>query len=126
MSISRKPYLIRAMHEWIGDSQLTPHLVVDAAVDGVQVPPEHISDGKIVLNIGANATQQLQLGNDAISFETRFNGRAYPIFLPCEAVLGIYARETGEGMIFTADDADGDGGDDTPAPPRPPTLKVVK
>lgn len=144
MPTSRKPYLIRAMHEWICDNDLTPHLVVDAEIEGVVVPRDRVADGKIILNIGGNATEALQLGNELISFATRFSGTIHSVQVPCDAVLGIYARETGEGMIFTEDS--GDGGDDDksgkrpdngahkgpdkpgkePSGPRRPTLKVVK
>lgn len=130
MTIPRKPYLIRAMHEWICDSDLTPHLVVDATADNVSVPQDHVDDGKIILNVSHSATRGLALGNSLIAFETRFGGRAIQIEVPCAAVLGIYARETGEGMIFTGEDApdDPDGGVNPDAPgPRPrPALKVVK
>ena len=130
MSISRRPYLIRAIHEWICDSEFTPHIVVDATRDDVTVPPDHVSDGKIILNIGAQATEGLSLGNETISFAARFSGNVFSVRVPCEAVLGIYAVETGEGLIFTADglspgpDDDDDGGG-TDEPDRP-TLKVVK
>lgn len=129
MAISRKPYLIRAMHEWICDSRYTPHIVVDAQTEGVEVPGEHVSDGKIILNVSDSATEGLHLGNDTISFATRFGGRVHSVRLPTAAVLGIYARETGEGMIFTSEEPgpdDGDGGDDGPSPPERPNLKIVK
>lgn len=120
------------MHEWICDNDLTPHIVIDANVDGVTVPRDQVSDGKLILNVGGRATEALQLGNENISFATRFNGTIHSVMLPCESILGIYARETGEGMIFT-DDATGDGsdnptpdGDDTPPAPSRPKLKVVK
>lgn len=128
MSISRKPYLIRAMHEWIGDSHYTAHIVVDAQFEGVRVPLQHVNDGKIILNISPGATEGLSLGNDTISFATRFGGRVHAVRLPANAVLGIYARETGEGMIFT-DDGTGpepDGDDSGPERPDRPQLKVVK
>lgn len=128
MAISRKPYLIRAMYEWICDSHYTPHIVVDARPEQVQVPPQHVSDGKIILNISESATEGLRLGNETISFATRFGGRVHSVRLPASAVLGIYARETGEGMIFT-DEGEGPapgGDDDGPGPPDRPTLKVVK
>ncbi|MDH3588778.1 MAG: ClpXP protease specificity-enhancing factor [Gammaproteobacteria bacterium] len=132
-STSRRPYLIRAMHEWICDNDLTPHIVIDAEIDGVSVPGDHVTDGKIILNIGSRATESLDLGNETISFSTRFAGSAHSVRMPCNAVLGIYARETGEGMIFTDDTSDDapdnegpdDGGDPPNAPGRP-TLKVVK
>ncbi len=133
MSSSRKPYLIRAMHEWINDNDYTPHIVIDAGVEGVTVPRDHVTDGKIILNIGGRATEALHLGNETISFATRFSGTIHSVRLPCSAVLGIYARETGEGMIFTSDETDDsppepgtDGPDDDNTPPDRPSLKVVK
>ncbi|MBT8136901.1 MAG: ClpXP protease specificity-enhancing factor [Gammaproteobacteria bacterium] len=128
-STSRRPYLIRAMHEWICDNQFTPHLVIDATADGVTVPDDHVSEGKIILNISDRATEALHLGNETISFATRFSGSVHSVRLPCKAVLGIYARETGEGMIFTSDPPDDEPGpddDQPPAGPGRPTLKVIK
>ncbi|HEY5568608.1 MAG TPA: ClpXP protease specificity-enhancing factor [Gammaproteobacteria bacterium] len=123
----QRPYLIRAMHEWMIDNGLTPHIVADASVEGLAVPPEHVKDGKIVLNVSYAATRGLTLGNDEIVFEARFNGVALELSVPVPAVLGIYARETGQGMIFSAEDSpppDSGGG---PAPPAGrPSLKVVK
>jgi stringent starvation protein B len=109
---SRRPYLLRAMHEWISDSQCTPHLVVDAGATGVEVPRQYVQDGKIVLNVSWSATAQLQLGNDELSFSGRFGGASMQVRVPIAAVLAIYARETGQGMIF-ADDAE-------PPPPGGP------
>jgi len=106
--ISRRPYLLRAMHEWISDSGHTPHLVVDAAVTGVDVPRQFVKDGKIVLNVSWSATAQLKLGNDKVTFSGRFGGASMMVSVPVSAVLAIYARETGQGMIFS---------DDEPAPP---------
>lgn len=120
------------MHEWMVDNGFTPHLVVDAKRDGVRVPAAHVQDGKIVLNVSPTATRGLHLGNDFVSFEARFGGVAEQLSIPIGAVLGIYARETGQGMIFGEDDATPDGpGGDGPAPPsggdeRRPKLKVVK
>lgn len=124
---AKRPYLIRAMHEWMTDNGLTPHVVVETGGEGVLVPQEHVSDGKIILNVSYSATRNLELGNDALSFETRFAGVAQRVQVPTSAVLGIYARETGQGMIFT-DDAEPTGGD-TPSDDQPdgrPNLKVVK
>ena len=125
--ISSRPYLIRALFEWLVDSELTPHLLVDASGDNVQVPPQFVQDGRIVLNISPSAVKDLQLGNDLISFNARFGGVATDILVPTESVLGIYARENGRGMLFPEE---GDVTDDTPPdgdpePPRP-HLKVVK
>lgn len=109
---SRRPYLLRAMHEWISESDCTPHIVVDAGIQGVAVPRQYVRDGKIVLNVSWNATAQLTLGNDEISFSGRFGGSPMTVRIPLDAVLAIYARETGQGMIFTEDESG-------PAPPAP-------
>jgi stringent starvation protein B len=102
-SRSKRPYLIRAMHEWMGDNLHTPHIVVDAGVDGVTVPQEHVKDGKIILNISETAAHNLKLSNSAISFRARFSGVPFDVWVPMKSVLGIYARETGQGMIFSHD-----------------------
>ncbi len=128
---SRKPYLLRALHEWMGDAGLTPQVIVDATVTGVNVPPEHVRDGKIVLNIGMEAVRDLRLDNDAIACTARFGGVARELWVPMSAVLGIYAQETGEGVAFAEEyspppesppepDGDGDGAS------RRSHLKVVK
>ena len=98
--LSRRPYLLRAMHEWMGDAGLTPHIIVDAGRSGVEVPNAYIKDGKIVLNVSLSATQRLQLNNQGIEFDARFAGIVHHVRVPMTAVLGIYARETGEGMVF--------------------------
>lgn len=132
-SSSKRPYLIRAMHEWMSDNGLTPYIVVDALSETVDVPTEHVQNGKIILNISFDATERLQLGNDELSFSARFGGVARKVAVPVGAILGIYARETGQGMIFTEDElhpagaGEGDGGangDDKP--PGRGHLKVVK
>ncbi|MCC7462020.1 MAG: ClpXP protease specificity-enhancing factor [Gammaproteobacteria bacterium] len=112
---SRRPYLLRAMHEWMSDSGFTPHVIVDAGRPGVAVPAAYIKDGKIVLNLSWSATQHLTLGNDWIEFDARFGGIAQHVRVPVSAVLGVYARETGEGMVF----ADGEGGPPPPPPQEP-------
>ena len=133
---SRRPYLLRAMHEWISDNQQTPHIVVDASLQGVEVPRQYVQGGKIILNVSLSATSALNLGNDHVSFRARFGAATYDVMVPIAAVLGIYARETGQGMIFSEADAP------QPQPPSPepppaasgggepkrarPTLKVVK
>ena len=91
------------MHEWMGDNGHTPHIVVDAAVDGVNVPREHVKDGKIILNISETAAHNLKLANNAVSFRARFAGVPFDVWVPMRSVLGIYARETGQGMIFSHD-----------------------
>ena len=91
------------MHEWMGDNGHTPHIVVDAGVDAVSVPREHVKDGKIILNISASAAHNLKLTNSAVSFRARFSGVPFDVWVPMRSVLGIYARETGQGMIFSHD-----------------------
>jgi len=117
------------MHEWMGDNGHTPHIVVDAAVDGVSVPPEHVKDGKIILNISETAAHNLKLTNDAVSFRARFSGVPFDVWVPMKSVLGIYARETGQGMIFSHDSDTSehkvDESDIESSRPRP-HLKVVK
>jgi stringent starvation protein B len=123
----QRPYLIRAMHEWMIDNGLTPHIVADASIDGLTVPSEHIKDGKIILNVSYAATRGLTLGNNEIAFEARFNGVAQELIVPVHAVLGIYARETGQGMIFSAEDSPPPDASEGPPPPAGrPSLKVVK
>ncbi len=132
---SSRPYLIRALYEWIVDNQCTPHLLVNAEFPKVQVPPGYASDGQIVLNVSPSAVRHMHMDNEAVSFEGRFGGVAHSLFIPAAAVLAIYARENGQGMVFDLEPtsapgeepADGDGPDDEP--PRPsgrPSLKVVK
>jgi stringent starvation protein B len=111
--------------------------VVDAAAEGVTVPKQYVKDGKIVLNVSFSATQMLKLGNDFVSFEARFSGVGFAVMVPVRAILGIYARETGQGMIFPEGDADPDPTDGPPAAPstasgsaapksKRPKLQVVK
>ena len=136
---SRRPYLLRAMHEWITDSEQTPHLVVDASVEGVEVPRQYVQGGKIILNVSHSATSALHLGNDGVVFRARFGAVTYDVSVPIVAVLGIYARETGQGMIFSDADAPppqppagsadapaSTSPDPTPAKRGKPTLTVVK
>ncbi len=125
---SKRPYLIRAMHEWMTDNGLTPYVVVDAGAQDLLVPERYISDGKIVLNVSYSATRDLDFAADRLSFEARFRGVAERVDVPNSAVIGIYAQETGQGMIFTADDSVPPGSDepsDSKLPGRP-ALKVVK
>ncbi len=95
-----KPYLVRAIHEWAMDNQLTPQILVTDSVSGVLVPKTHVKDGHIVFNIHINAVKDLQMGNETISFSARFSGKAVQIEVPVEAVLAIYARENGQGIFF--------------------------
>lgn len=117
------------MHEWMADNGHTPHIVVDASVDGVSVPREHIKDGKIILNISESAAHNLKLANDALSFRARFGGVPFDVWVPMPSVLGIYARETGQGMIFSHDSGSSSElkPEHEPGTPRSrPHLRVVK
>lgn len=122
---SLKPYLIRAIYEWITDNDLTPHLLVDANNSQAVVPQQFIDDGKIVLNIRPQAIQALSLGNEDIRFNARFGGNPMQIIVPIPSVMAIYAKENGKGMVFDQDD---DTGSPPPEkkPPTKPTLRVVK
>ena len=95
-----KPYLVRAIHEWAMDNDLTPQILVSDAVQGVIVPKNHVKDGHIVFNIHINAVRDLQMGNEIIAFSARFSGQSVQIEVPVEAVLAIYARENGQGIFF--------------------------
>lgn len=110
--ISTRPYLIRAFYEWIVDSSCTPHIVVNAEYANVEVPRNYVESGQIVLNVAMQAVQNLALNNDAISFQARFGGVAHELYVPVPAVMAIYARENGRGMVFSEDEDD-----DTDAPP---------
>lgn len=136
---SHRPYLLRALVEWINDNGLTPHILVDAGVDGVQVPPSAIKDGRVVLNIAERAVTRLSIDNEVVGFSARFGGVSYPVLVPISAVLAVYARETGQGMALPDDIVAAEGHDDevpaddapTPPddnPPKPgrPHLRVVK
>jgi len=129
---SSRPYLVRAIYQWIADNGMTPHLLVDVSIDGVQVPTEHVQNGKIILNIAPMAVTGLVLGDDDISFSARFSGKSVSLFIPIEAVLAVYAKENGQGMMFSEDDgattsADDESGPDTdPDKPKRPSLRVVK
>jgi stringent starvation protein B len=130
--ISLKPYLIRAIYDWIVDNNFTPYLLVNAEAEGVIVPLQYVQDGKIVLNLRPQAVQGLSLGNRNIAFSARFGGNPMQVDVPVRAVLAIYAQENGKGMIFDEDDEG-----DTPPPAesasrepsaakKKPFLKVVK
>lgn len=128
--LPKRPYLLRAMHQWITECGNTPHVIVDAGRQGAEVPRAYVKDGKIVLNLSEGATQRLRLGNEEVEFEARFAGVIHHVRFPVSAVLGVYARETGEGMVFSEQDL----GPEPPTRPktaeegaaRRPQLKVVK
>jgi len=113
---SSRPYMIRSLYEWIVDNSCTPYILVDSMVTGVMVPQEHINkDGQIVLNVAPSAVQGLDLGAEALSFSARFGGIPTDLYVPCSAVLGIYARENGQGMVFEHEPEV----DPEPEPPKP-------
>ena len=128
-----RPYLVRALYEWIVDNDCTPYVLVDATPEDVVVPSRFVKDGRIVLNISPGAVIDLVISNEAVTFNGRFGGVATDIIVPVTSVIGIYARENGQGMVFEAEDMVPAGpGDDEPPPPGPsrpegrPSLKVVK
>lgn len=112
---STRPYLIRAFYDWIIDNHCTPHLVVNASFEGVDVPQEYVQNGQIVLNVAFSAAHGLKLGETAIEFQARFGGRVRQVYAPHGAVLAIYARENGRGMVFAEDD-EPPAGSPTPSP----------
>jgi stringent starvation protein B len=125
---SNRPYLIRALYEWIVDNGMTPHLLVDANHPTATVPTDYVEDGRIVLNVSPSAVQGLLMENDEIAFSARFGGVPCQVQVSPEAVLGIYARENGKGMLFPEAESS-EGPDDTPPQgdkPKRPSLKVVK
>ena len=130
-----RPYIIRALYEWITDNQLTPHVLVNAIVEGVEVPDRAIQQGKVVLNIDPGAVENIDLGNDWLLFNTRFAGVKESIRIPVDAVIAVYARENGQGMMFAQDEeleSDGstsissDLDDDATTPPGKPHLTLIK
>ena len=113
---SNRPYLLRALYEWISDNQMTAHILVDAAVDGVNVPEQAVQKGKVILNIDRAAVQDLDMANGWLSFNARFSGRRDEVLVPLEAVLAIYAKENGQGMMFASDDGNIPPTDPEPGP----------
>ena len=147
-SKSRRPYLIRAIYEWAVDNRLTPHIVVAADAAGVSVPRQHVQDGRITLNLSPMAVQSLHLDQEPMWFSARFNGRPFDVVMPSGAILAIFARENGEGIVFgeveasepagtspaplqavPKSDTEPSSSDDPPEPPKPKGrghLRVVK
>lgn len=123
----RRPYLLRAVYQWALDNGLTPHLLVDAARAGDQVPRDFVQEGRIVFNLSPSAVRNLHLGNDRVEFSARFSGQGRHVAFPVSAVLALYARENGQGMVFPEEPP----GDDEPPPEGGrrsdrPSLRVVK
>jgi stringent starvation protein B len=112
---SSRPYFLRSIYEWILDNNCTPHILVDAHVEGTQVPQQHVNkDGQIILNISPSAIKDFFMDNTAVSFNARFSGVVNNLYVPCGAILGIYARENGQGMMFEPEV--------NPQPPAPPPV----
>ena len=127
---SNRPYLLRALYEWIADNGMTPHILVEAGADGVDVPDQAVQKGKVILNIDNVAVRELDLGNAWLTFKARFSGSEYDVSVPIDAVLAIYAKENGQGMMFSLEDetvppSDPDSDPDG-KPSRRPHLKIVK
>jgi len=111
-----RPYMVRALYQWIEDNALTPYLMVDATADNVQIPTEHVQDGRIVLNIASRATGNMSMENDYIHFSARFGGVSQEIWVPLTAVMGIYAKENSQGMFFDPKEYDNYKPEDDSAP----------
>ena len=130
-----RPYMARAIYEWIVDNNLTPYLLVDATRPNTLVPEQFIQDGQIVLNIVPHAVHALNIGNEAISFSARFGGVSRDLYVPIEAVLGIYARENGQGLFFdpneyantqmVEDEVKLTNEEENPQPKKKPSLRIL-
>ncbi|MBT4494261.1 MAG: ClpXP protease specificity-enhancing factor [Gammaproteobacteria bacterium] len=129
---SSVPYLIRAINDWILDNDCTPYMIVDATMEGVSVPKDHVKDGQIVLNISPKAIRDLSVSDEYVMFSGRFAGVAHEVYAPIGAVMGVIAKENGEGMWFPREESESEPepkppSDFPPAKPKgPPSLKVVK
>ena len=125
-----KPYLIRALYEWLLDNEVTPYILVDASHADLQIPPGIADDGKVVLNLAPGAVQELQMTNEYLSFSARFNSIAHDVYCPMQAVFAIYARENGEGMMFQPEEAESAenevASEEADTKPKRPGLTVVK
>lgn len=138
---SSKPYILRALYEWIVDNECTPYMLVAAELPGVQVPEDFVEDGQVVLNLAPSAVRALVMNNEVISFEARFSGVPHQILVPLQAIMALYARENGQGMYFEpeqveepaldiAESNEGNEVNESEEPPLrpkgPPSLRVVK
>jgi len=130
---SNRPYLLRALYEWIGDNQMTPHLLVDAGGEGVQVPASAIKEGRVILNIAPRAVTQFDIGLREVRFLARFGGVSQSVRVPLAAVIAIYAQETGQGMMLPEDgaalppeDPPETAGPGSDGPKRGAHLRIIK
>lgn len=114
MMTSTRPYLIRAFYDWIVDNDCTPYIVINASMEGVNVPIEYVESGQIVLNVAVSAVNGLVLGDHAVEFQARFGGKIRHVYAPINSIVAIYAKENGRGMVF-AEEEEGEG-----IPPAPP------
>ena len=123
----RRPYLLRALYEWIVDSGEIPNVLIDAEIDGVVVPKEHVRDGQIVLNISPQAVRNLNLGDDYVMCEGRFSGRSMELVLPIVSIRAIYCRDSGQGLAFDDEDmhADDDAAEEPEAVPLQSTESAT-
>ena len=128
---SSRPYIMRALYEWILDNDCTPYVLVNAMGEGVKVPSQYVKNGQIVLNIAPTAVIDLLIANDSLSFNGRFSGVPTEVYIPVCSVLGIYAKENGQGMVFEFEDepqpdpeSPQDGGENNDKPR--PSLRIVK
>lgn len=125
---SSRPYLIRALYDWIIDNTMTPHLLVDAEFPGCEVPRQYVDEGRIVFNVNPAAVNSLTLGNEYVMFDARFGGSPMNVTIPVMAVLAIYARENGRGMVFEEEKGETPPPEPNEPSPKParPALRVVK
>ena len=137
---SSKPYIVRALYEWILENKCTPYVLVNAFDEGVEVPQDHVKDGQVILNITPSAVKSLSIHDSAIEFQGRFGGIPKQVFVPIQAIMGIYAKENGQGMMFDiendgSDPPDPEGSDESPESPsedsvdssnKKPSLRLVK
>ena len=121
-----QPYLVRAIYEWIVDNALTPYVLVNAEHDATHVPRQYVENGKIVLNLGPVAVNDLDMANDYITFNARFGGKAMDVSFPVVSVLAIYAKENGQGMVFNESEGENPPPEPEPDKPGRPSLKLVK
>lgn len=122
---SKRPYMLRAIYDWIWDSQQTPYIIVDAKIHNVMVPQHLVKDGFITLNISSNAVRDLKLGDDVVTFSTRFNGVQENIYVPIQAVTAIYAAENNDGVIFPHEDIDQEIEEQDKPKRQKPNLRIV-
>lgn len=121
-----RSYLLRALHEWIQDNDCTPYVLVDAGLPGVIVPTDYVDDGQIVLNISSSAVRSLLMNGDGLSFNARFGGVPMDVFVPLVAIMAIYAKENGQGMVFGNEAGAPDPNDPQPSKPTRPKLSSVE